>query len=330
MGDVIKSVLGGGWGLVVGWVLPVFLTAQGFAYVIARLGFVDLSDDFEGLTWASQQLALLAVAAVLGLVLAAAQAPLYRVLEGYYLRSTRLFDRRTDAHRARHARLVAAYEAASKAKQSVRSGLAYERAARYPDEVEQFGPTMLANALRRFERYGRNRYNLDSQLMWHRIRAVAPQSVVEANATARTNVDFFVALLYGGVLLAVGAVVGLLVSGDVRLWLAAAGAVLLVVGAYRLAVMATDEWASTECAMVDLARFELAEVYGLTIPDDLDDERRMWRILCTFVRRPYAYSESKDVAALLLPYRTPAAARGTAAVEDPAAAAAAEPPAPAD
>ncbi|MCR6704732.1 MAG: hypothetical protein NVV66_08550 [Cellulomonas sp.] len=304
MGDVVKSVLGGGWGLVVGWILPVFLAAQGFAYVIARLAFVDLSEEFEGLTWASQQLALLAVAAVLGLVLAAAQAPLYRVLEGYYLGWPWLVERRTNAHRARRTRLLATYETSTAAGQAVRAGLAYERAARYPADETQFAPTQLGNAIRRFETYARNRYLLDSQLLWHRLKGVAPQSAVDAITTARANVDFFVALLYGAVVLVVGAVVGLVVTGDPLLWLAAAGSVLVIVGAYRLAVLATDEWAATECAMVDLARVKLAEAYGVTIPDDLADERAMWRVICTFVRRPYTYSELKDVPALLTRYRT--------------------------
>ena len=63
--------------------------------------------------------------------------------------------------------------------------------------------------------------------------------------------------------------------------------------------------------MVDLARVKLAEAYGVTIPDDLADERAMWRVICTFVRRPYTYSESKDVPALLTRYRT--ASEGKAA-----------------
>src|SRR3954447_16489445 len=86
MADVVKGVLGGAWALVIGWILPTFLSLQLIAALIlpswtsnsAIRGFL------QGST-AVRQAVLLAVAAVLGLVLAAVKTPLYRVLEGYVL-----------------------------------------------------------------------------------------------------------------------------------------------------------------------------------------------------------------------------------------------------
>lgn len=83
MSDLVKSLMGGGWSLIVGWILPVFLTLQLITLLILP-GTQDNPTVAEFLhqSSGSRQITLLAIAAVLGLVLAAAQAPLYRVLEG--------------------------------------------------------------------------------------------------------------------------------------------------------------------------------------------------------------------------------------------------------
>src|SRR4051794_15252814 len=137
MSDLVKTVLGGAWSLVVGWVLPIFLALQLMVVLLAPdLSDVELVRQFDSWSWASRQLAILAVAAVAGLVLAAAQAPLYRLLEGYLLWPRWLSGWRTRASRRRRQRLAAAYEAEAAAG-GVRAGLLYERAARYPAQDEQ-------------------------------------------------------------------------------------------------------------------------------------------------------------------------------------------------
>src|SRR5215218_5296072 len=89
----------------------------------------------------------LAKSVVAGLVLAAAQAPLYRILEGYILWPAKLADRRIEKHQERRRRLVQEQEAAAKTERGVHAGLLYERAARYPVKDKQFAPTALGNAI---------------------------------------------------------------------------------------------------------------------------------------------------------------------------------------
>jgi hypothetical protein len=80
---------------------------------------------------------------------------------------------------------------------------------------------------------------------------------------------------------------------------AAVGATVCFV-TYRLAILATDEWAAGVRAVVHQGRSGVAKSFGLTIPGDLAEERLMWRAVNTHVRRPFAYFESRPKALDLL------------------------------
>lgn len=302
MTDLVKSVLGGAWTLIVGWILPVFVSLQlAMWLVLPELQRFTAIDRFLQQPSASRQLALLAIAVVTGLVLAAAQTPLYRILEGYTLWPIKYANHRIKKHQARRRRLD---ESATASARGVRAGLLYERAARYPVEDEQFAPTALGNAIRRFETYAGDRYQLDSQLLWQHLTAAAPDRAVAAVDTARTSVDFFVCLFYGAALTALSGL-AITVSGarGTRAAFAIVAGILIAVICYQLAVVATDEWNAAVRAVVDHGRAGVASAFGLTIPANFEDERLMWRAVNTLVRRPYEYSESKNVPDLIKRFR---------------------------
>jgi hypothetical protein len=307
MSDLVKSLMGGGWSLVIGWILPVFLSLQ----LITLLILPEVHDSaaierFLQQPASSRQITLLAIAAVVGLVLAAAQAPLYRVLEGYALWPSKIADIRIDNHKARKKKLVAKYNSIADTDRGVRAGLMYERASRYPSAERQFAPTSLGNAIRRFETYAGDRYQLDSQLLWHNLIAVAPPQAVSAVDKARASVDFFICLLYGGAATALlGFVVCISGNVDARSVAAIGIGILISISCYRLAVLATDEWDAAVRAVVDHGRTGLAAAFGLAIPDNLADERYMWRVVNTLVRREFIYSESKDIAVKLQRFKAP-------------------------
>ncbi|MET7992069.1 hypothetical protein ABZU76_14290 [Amycolatopsis sp. NPDC005232] len=77
-------------------------------------------------------------------------------------------------------------------------------------DERQVAATRLGNAIRRFEEHGHHRYRLDSQVLWHELNAVVPEPVRKQVEDGRTNVDFFVSLLCGHVLVAVAAAVDLI------------------------------------------------------------------------------------------------------------------------
>jgi hypothetical protein len=285
--------------------LPTYIGLQvAAALILPGFSFIPSVNHFVHQPTASNQLALVGAAVVAGLSLAAVQAPLYRMLEGYVLWPSKLYDRRVVNHQVRRRELVKRHEEMRKAERGVHAALIYEKAARYPVQDRQFAPTALGNAIRRFETYAGDRYQLDSQLLWHHLIAVAPDRVVLAVSSARANVDFFICLLYvTGADAFLGIIVAVSGHASLRTWVAIVLGIMIPIVCYRLAIVATDEWDAAVRAMVDHGRAAVAAAFGFSIPVNFESERLMWRTINTLVRRPYAYSESKDVAAIMTNFR---------------------------
>lgn len=312
MTGILQGALGNGRALLVGWILPSLINVLIFGFVVVpRLsGFDTLGDDATRATVFG-----LVGTAVLGLVLAALQTPLYRILEGYLGWPERLFEarrRRQLAHKHllrnrvdaaslvdrdqagllsdadqptlaafRAHPIVSRYLDADVRKGAVWLALLDERLHRYPVDDRQVAATRLGNAIRRFEEYGYDRYRLDSQVLWHELNAIVPEPARKQADDGRTSVDFFVSLLYGHLLVAVVAGVDLATGTAVHPWLVAGTMVALPLLAavwYRVAVVATDEWAGAVRAMVNLGRQPLATALGLTLPREIEEERAMWSL----------------------------------------------------
>ncbi|WP_328760625.1 hypothetical protein [Streptomyces sp. NBC_00271] len=301
MGDIAKGVLGGGWALVVGWVLPAALNLAVFFLAVAPSMRRTAAIERVWPGSASQTALLLLCAAVLfGIVLNALQTPLYRILEGYLLWPRSAYDRGCRRQRARKER-IAGLITRPEGRTLVQRALLNEQMARYPADDDQIAPTRLGNAIRRFEEYGHNRFRLDTQVLWNELSAAAPEQARRQVETARTNVDFFVALLYGHGVVAVLAFLALGSAGAERPLLVVTAITLcaLIPLWYRSAVYATDEWAAAVRAMVNLGRKPLADALGLVLPQQLSEERTMWQLITRMSRRPYR--DAADTA--FAPYR---------------------------
>jgi hypothetical protein len=161
---------------------------------------------------------------------------------------------------------------------------------RYPVDDAQLAPTRLGNAIRRHEEYGHQRYLLDSQALWYELTAAAPKQLSQQVDAARAGVDFFVALLYGNVVVALTALISLSIYHQRSSALLLTVAIMIVFSLlwYQLAVITTDDWALAVRALVDVGRKPLATALGLYLPKELDKEREMWRRYSRFVRRPYS------------------------------------------
>lgn len=278
MAEIAKGILGGAWSLLVGWILPVFIVLQVMNLLVTPSLDVTAIDEYGDNSAADQQLTLVFLAVVVGISLSAVQTPMYKILEGYWLWPSRL----KLSSKERHARLRQAEIARAEA-DATRWG-----AIRYPMPPVEVLPTMLGNAIRRFETYAADRYQLDSIRLFHHLAASAPVYVQMAYERARTNVDFAVCLLWtssAGSLCAIALLPWFPEAGILVFALLAAFAAVL---AYRLAVVSTDEWGATMRAMVDTGRKGTAEAFGLTIPRDLRDEREMWSYVNLFARGPFA------------------------------------------
>ncbi|MFF8575533.1 hypothetical protein ACF07F_24630 [Streptomyces sp. NPDC015237] len=326
--------------MLVGWILPSLINVLIFGFVV-----VPTLSSFAELGAKQGQAAIfgLVATAVLGLVLAALQTPLYRVLEGYrgwprwlaharrrhHLARKHLLRNRVDAlalaEQERAGRLAAANESVLAAFRShpiigrylttdIRKGDAWfallnEQLHRYPLDDRQVTPTRLGNAIRRFEEYGYDRYRLDSQVLWHELNAAVTDMARQQTDDARMSVDFFVSLLYGHLLVVAAAIADLTLGTAVRPWLVAttiAALPPLMLLWYRLAAVATDEWAGAVRAMVNLGRHPLAAALGLTVPDRVEEERAMWHLVSDLVRTGFHPGQTA-----LDPYRSAPAEPGT-------------------
>ncbi|MDG4865773.1 hypothetical protein P8605_47250 [Streptomyces sp. T-3] len=315
MGDIAKGVLGGGWALLVGWILPTAINLAVFFFAVAPSlrGSIDLVDRAWPASKSDTTLLLLVGAVLVGLVLNALQQPLYRFLEGYVLWPPRAYERGCRIQRKRKQRIAERVGSPPATLSPIQLGVLHERLSRYPHSDDQVGPTRLANAIRRFEEYGHDRYRLDTQVLWNELTATVPDHARQQTDTARTNVDFFVALLYGHAAVAGTALAALPGDGGrgPLLWATALTLLALIPVWYRSAVSATDEWAAAVRALVNLGRKPLADALGLVLPQDLAKEREMWQLVTRMSRRPY--HPAADT--LLAPYR---AAPGDGQIPPPA------------
>ncbi|MFE5039405.1 hypothetical protein [Streptomyces sp. NPDC056683] len=337
MGDIAKGVLGGGWSLLVGWLLPTAINLGILAITMGpSLRQVPVANQIFTASPGAKALLLLIASVLTGLILNALQVPLYRVLEGYLLWPARLYAWRSRHHRKRRSELAdeltrtrrarrAAAERVQSAGTAPRSltpdgeapavpdprddvltatqqALLGERLARYPVQDDQVTPTRLGNAIRRLEEYGYDRYRLDSQVLWNELTAMAPEQARRQVDTARTSVDFFIALLYGHTVLVAMALCATSVdSADPPVLLGTAGVLCALCPLwYRAAVAATDEWAAAVRALVNLGRHPLAQAMGLELPQDIAEEREMWRMVSRMSR-----SRFHDRAVALNRFRSP-------------------------
>lgn len=232
MGDIAKGALGGAWSLLVGWVLPTALNlAVLTTALLPSLRGVPPFEHAADLASGRGALAFLTASLMLGLVLNALQNPLYRILEGYLLWPSFAYEYGCRRHQAirqcltdrlllmrlerratdgslppvdmadlallRHSPRLARYRDVDRRSTVTRRALLQELLARYPVDEGHLAPTRLGNAIRRFEIYAYDRYQLDSQLLWNELTATAPEQARRQVDTARTSVDFFVCLLYG-------------------------------------------------------------------------------------------------------------------------------------
>jgi hypothetical protein len=230
----------------------------------------------------SEKLLLMAFAAVvLGLILSSLSTPLYRLLEGYsWPQGLRRWGVRRQL-----ARKETLKRRAEKAAGGWEQALLLEKLHRYPVDVKQVVPTRLGNAVRAFETYGVNRYNLDSQSFWTHMLGVVPDNLRDDVAKARTAVDFFVCLIYLSVVFGMSAVLTAFLAPRTTDWaLVAAGLIALGLPRiwYHAALSSTTYWDAAVRALVDVGRKPLAEALGLQLPETIEGEREMWSLVAAF------------------------------------------------
>jgi len=321
MTAIVSSLLAsGGWGLVVGWIIPTALNGALFGLlVLPAWRYVPVLHGAAMASNPTKALTLFVAAIVGGLALSALQAPLYQLLEGYtwparirkwgidrHVRRKKLAKLRLRLIllvRQEQAEELTRKQAASLARfwpdiraacpnpvQDWQISACAEPLSRYPIDDKQILPSLLGNAIRRIEEYGFDRYNLDVVTMWYALTSAVPEQTRKDTSVSRAMVDFYICLLYGQIVVALAAVATLVAAfgHPAGPAVAAAACLLLPLLWYRLAVAGTDEWAAAVQALVDTGRQPLAESLGLSMPGSLDLERQMWRAVSRNARVAYS------------------------------------------
>lgn len=163
-----------------------------------------------------------------------------------------------------------------------------------PLRPELVAPTALGNAWAMLEEYPYDRYGMDGMIFWPRLRGEVDESLDRRLTNQKTlidfllNVSFLMALL--GVEFLITGVVSLFAQGgaDWR-WVvislvSTSSAWGIAYAAYQAAVLNTRTLGELTNMCWDFGRGKLAARYGLTRPDALLDEQKMWLRLGQFLR----------------------------------------------
>lgn len=158
----------------------------------------------------------------------------------------------------------------------------------YPMEHHRLMPTDLGNRLRAAEEHPLLRYGLEAAACWPRLWLVAPKETREELATARSQLDSYVRLVWWGVLFAA-----------VWIWTGCWSPIVglgWAVVAYLAAITAAESYGELIRATFDLYRFELYSALHWELPKP-GDETEMGRALSRYLRRGLAESHApEDVA----------------------------------
>ena len=216
-------------------------------------------------------MAVLTVAITVGLL----NFPIYRFLEGYTM--PRWLARRMRRRQLRRRRRLSVL-----AHRGIE--LAAEELDLYPEHSADVLPTRLGNGHRAFERYGVNRFGLDSQALWYELLAVAPPVARTEIDETRSPVDFFVSGVVHLTMLSTASFVTWCAAGGSAAFIVAVLSATLVPAAYYGAVRNLGDYASAVRALVNLGRPALAQALGLQLPPTACLEREMWEAATALVQ----------------------------------------------
>jgi hypothetical protein len=144
-------------------------------------------------------------------------------------------------------------------------------------------PTEMGNIAASIQAYAVNRYNLNLELFWSSLQRFAQKDkdFAPTVADAKTRLDFLIACFWFTALFwAVWAVVLPIATFRWMLFaLIAVSGPVVCYGWYRAATEQYRVFADTLKTMIDMFRFDLLDGLKLRRPNDVQDERDIWKYL---------------------------------------------------
>ena len=289
----------------IGYLLPAALTVLALAAVFdfsaltsiyaAGLKLLGSADE--------KQLAfrlglLVAVIWIVGVVLLAINYKLIRILEGYGATnparlwkdwSLSIFRDLSSRHEAIEAQRV---DGKVPAQLQSEHGLLRRRLGNeFPERESLILPTRFGNIVRAFERYPQIIYGIEAINMWPRLQAVIPDAYLTMLDEAKAQLDLWVNLWFGGLLVAATALGIMIYSGDCTIAVVILAALALACAFAKVAQDAAGQWGALVKGAFDLYRGPLCEQLGFEMPRSIAFERSMWTAVSQAVlyrRREYA------------------------------------------
>jgi hypothetical protein len=297
----------------IGFFLPSAAILLSFAGVASTFGYYRVVTRFFKVSttdWIGVTLAVF-VLWMGGVLLMALNRPIIRFFEGYNARNPlRLLLKARQRRFATLDRTITALRDERSAAELNGTGWPAESAARYgrlmqesiayPDRTDFVLPTRFGNAIRSFEVYSRAIYGLDAIYAWPRLLAVIPADYRQAIDDAKAQVDFWVNIWLGGLLVAILYGALCIASWDgPRPWIPVI-ALLVAFFAAGGARALVGEWGALVMSAFDLFRGELCRKLGLKMPATIAEEREMWVLVSQMTG-----FRSRDVADRLSRFRDP-------------------------
>jgi hypothetical protein len=113
-----------------------------------------------------------------------------------------------------------------------------------------------------------------------KLLAVTPKYIESEINSARSSVDFFVALFYLSIFFGFACLVlGSIEHFKISILLLSVPAFLLAILCHWFAIRAIDAWSYPSRALVNLGRVKLADSLGLRLPKTLKEEKTMWGLV---------------------------------------------------
>jgi hypothetical protein len=281
MGDIFTAISSGFARFVFAWVLPSLVTVGVFAiFLWPEVQSTSPLRPISRLTAHDPTAGAIVLGffvAALAVTFAYASLPIYQLLEGYTL--PRFLRRPLLRRQQRKFTRVRALQRRFAATGVLSDDVTVEDFQKFPESLEDVRATSLGNALTAMETWAVDRYQLDSQTMWHELHGVSRENIRLDTEEGRAPVDFFVssiahmALLFGSCV----DIAALIPRARTEAIVIGALALLIMPASYRLAVRNVIDWAQSVKAMVNLGRLDLAAALGLSMPATLEEEQEMWK-----------------------------------------------------
>jgi hypothetical protein len=205
MGGLFSAASGSLSKFVKAWLLPSAVAVGVFVFLLLPvLKGIPLVARLYALSEVERAVALAFSILLVAFLCSHSATAIYRVLEGYsWPKPLRTWatNRQVQHHKslwaaANNADAGEKPDQTNSSDQTWSAELKLEELRRYPEAVGDVLPTRLGNAFKALERYGTDRYGLDSQLFWSELNSCATPSIRDEVEDARSMIDFFVSFVF--------------------------------------------------------------------------------------------------------------------------------------